>query len=138
MSISSAQNKVIVYIEENLGLKFMGTSSKDAQKFISKYMDISKYVYDNSRKIGLFDENGEGLYLGDSVIYNNNEYVIVYEIGAYMLARYSDVDMYNEFEDCWNDDVYPLAQLYWNGDNEENHINGLAKVEKSSHKINIQ
>lgn len=128
MSISSAQHKVIVYIEENLGLKFLGTTSKDAQKFISKYMDTSKYVYDKHRKIGLFDEKGEELCLGDMVIYNNNEYTIVYEIGAYMLARCSDVDMYDEFKGCWNDDVYPLAQLYWNGDNEENYINGLTKV----------
>ena len=128
MSISSAQYKVIVYIEENLGLKFLGTTSKDAQVFISKYMDVSKYVYDNDRKIGLFDENGEELYLGNSVIYNKNEYIIVYEIGSYMLARCSEVDMYEEFIDCWNDDVYPLAQLYWNGDNEENRIIGLAKV----------
>ena len=128
MEISEAQRKVINYIEGNLGIMFIGINSKDARNFISRYMDISKYVYNKYREVGLFDENGEELYLDDVVIYNGNQYIIKYEIGAYILVKDSDVDMYEEFESCWNDDVYPLVQLYWNSNSSENHISGLIKV----------
>jgi hypothetical protein len=40
-----------------------------------------------------------------------------------MLVRCSDeTDMYEQFKNCWNDDVYPLSQLYWENDCEEDVI----------------
>lgn len=34
-----------------------------------------------------------------------------------MLVRCSDkTDMYEQFSNCWNDDVYPLSQCYWEHD----------------------
>lgn len=132
MNITEPQKKVIRYIEENLGIKFIGINSKDAQQFISHYMDISKFVYDKYRKIGLSDETGEDLYLDDVVTYNGNQYIIKYEIGAYMLVKDSDVDLYEEFNDCWNDDIYPLAQLYWNTGGEDGCVNGLIKIKEGN------
>ena len=37
-----------------------------------------------------------------------------------MLSPIDDIDMYEEFINCWNDHVYPLSQLYFeNGDLED-------------------
>lgn len=132
MKITEPQKKVISYIEENLGIQFIGSDSKDAQRFISGYMEVSKHVYDNLCKVHLKDENGEELYEDDVVEYNGIKYLIKYEIGAYMLVNIFDVNVYEEFKDCWNDNVYPLAQLYWNTDSEDKCINGLIKVKEEA------
>lgn len=69
---------------------------------------------------GLNENHGNEIYEEDIVKIYNHKYIIKFEIGSFMLVRCSDeTDMYDQFEDCWNDDVYPLAQFYWNSDSEE-------------------
>ncbi|MEG2246444.1 MAG: YopX family protein [Peptostreptococcaceae bacterium] len=64
---------------------------------------------------GIEDENGNEIYEGDIVTFENHKFTIVFEAGSFMFARVNiDTDMYELFEDCWNDDAYPLSQFWWN------------------------
>jgi uncharacterized phage protein (TIGR01671 family) len=88
---------------------------------------IKTFNYDNAtsktyevirRSIGQFtgfrDDKNEEIFEGDIVKINNHNYKIVYDIGSFMLVRCSEnTDMYEQFEKCWNDDVYPLSQYVW-------------------------
>ncbi|NFN17854.1 hypothetical protein FDB52_05775 [Clostridium botulinum] len=79
---------------------------------------------------GLVDEDGNDIYVGNIVEYDNNEFIVKYDIGSFMLVRISDsTDMYSIFENCWNDDVYPMSQLHWENDCEENSLTGVTVVE---------
>lgn len=78
---------------------------------------------------GLFDENHKEIFGGYIVEYNKNKYLVKYEIGSFMLIRLGYiVDIYDEFKGCWNDDVYPISQLYWNTESDEKYVNGLTIV----------
>lgn len=69
---------------------------------------------------GLKDMNYKEIYVGDIVEINSHKYTIKFEIGSFMLVRCSDeTDMYEQFENCWCDDVYPLAQFHWESNDEE-------------------
>lgn len=72
-------------------------------------------VYENTvgQYINLNDKNNKEIYEGDIVEYKNEKFLIQEEVGNYMLVRQDDTtDMYSIFENCWNDNAYPVSQLY--------------------------
>ena len=78
---------------------------------------------------GLTDSNDIEIYEGDILIYRNNKFQIKFEVGSFMLVRISqETDMYELFENCWNDDVYPISQYWWNGDLDSNMLDGLEVI----------
>lgn len=79
--------------------------------------------------VGLCDKHGNPLYEHHIVERNKHRYIIRYEIGSFMLVRtHDDTDMYTEFDACWNDDVYPLSQLYWHNHDEDHIIHDIEIV----------
>lgn len=85
-------------------------------------------VHENTvgQYINLNDKNNKEIYEGDIVEYKNEKFLIQEEVGNYMLVRRDDTtDMYLIFENCWNDEVYPVSQLYW----EENCEDRILPVE---------
>ena len=69
---------------------------------------------------GLKDSKYNKICDGDIVLRKGKMYRIIFEIGSFMLSPIDDIDMDEEFINCWNDHVYPLSQLYFeNGDLED-------------------
>lgn len=79
-----------------------------------------------SEATGLFDKNNTPIYENHIVKRNGKRYFIKYETGSFMLVRMSEkTNMYMEFTKCWSDEAYPLSQLYWSNDDQENRISDI-------------
>ena len=69
---------------------------------------------------GLNDSKCNKICDGDIVLRKGKMYRIIFEMSSFMLSPIDDIDMDEEFINCWNDHVYPLSQLYFeNGDLED-------------------
>jgi uncharacterized phage protein (TIGR01671 family) len=91
--------------------------SENSNLYMGKYSELQFCS-------GLKDKKGELIFEGDIVdLYVTSEKVYRYqvknEIGSFMLVSQNEIF---DFPNKWNDNVYPLSQLYFEYGNEENFI----------------
>lgn len=99
-------------------------TDENFNKVVKEYADYGYTLVSKCQCTGLNDKNDKLIYEGDILdLYVSSKklyrYEVKYEIGSFMLV--SDDEIF-DFKNKWNDYVYPLSQLYYEYQNEENCI----------------
>lgn len=96
---------------------------RDNARDVAFFTDITEDVI-ILQCTGLRDKNGKEICDGDILnLYVSSKklyrYQVKYEIGSFMLVSQDEIF---DFKNVWNDNMYPLSQLYFEYQNEENCI----------------